>query len=319
MSSSDATLDGLGFTPALFVRGRASIADLFTPRRRCGIYVLHFTDGRLYVGQAAEVTRRYVQHRKTYTDIEKISFKVVGRKELNAEERHVMGTLETGGLTLRNITFASVPQGDSDFDLIMPPEEQERWLHDLGWIDGAGSRLTNPDLRQRYHERFQRFSGLPNAPQVIEVLRDYVRLGIPAIRRGEVSFWACSCLPGFPSASDVYSRVNINWQEVMTAHSHRGALWFDMHLARSPLKRAFGPPLHGLRRRYPGADFDGHGYAPGGSDQMRVVIPARTVQKFIADPQVLPAIRLLNFRLMKKGPCTFGRYHCLDLADRLIE
>ncbi len=313
-------LEQLGFAPALFVRGRGSIADLFKPKRRCGIYVLHFTDDHFYVGKAVDVTRRYIEHRKTHADIEKISFKVMASVKHAAEERRIIGVLEAEGWPLRNITFASMPKGDSDFDLIMMPEDQERWLHDLEWIDSAGSRLTNPDLRQRYRQTFDHFNGLPHAPQVIDVLRDYVRLGIPAIRRGEVSFWACSCLPAFASPSvGLHSRINIDWQEVMTAFDFEGELWFSVHLARSPLEQAFGASLGRLQRRYPSAEYINHQYDPGGSDQTSFDIPARAIQTFITDPHILPAIRLFNVRLMKKGPCTFGRYHCLDLADRLIE
>ena len=310
----------LGFAPALFVHGRESIADLFKPKQRCGIYVLHFTDGHFYVGKAVDVTRRYVEHRKTHADIEKISFKVMGSEKHAAEERRIIGVLETEGWPLRNITFASMPKGDSDFDLIMTPEDQERWLHDLEWIDSAGSRLTNPDLRQRYRKKFDRFNDMPHAAQVVDVLRDYVRLGIPAICRGEVSFWACSCLPIFVSPLDyAYSRININWQEVLTAYSDGNEPWFSVHLARSPVEHAFGQSLRRLRQRYPNVEQGDVEYAPGGSDQTHFIMNADSLRAMIRDPQILPAIRLFNLRLMKKGPCTFGRYHCLDLADWLIE
>lgn len=310
----------LGFDPAFLVRGRASIADQFPLKRRCGIYILHFTDGDFYVGQAMNVVRRYAQHRVTYTDIEQVSFKPIPNDGLNDEERHVIGVLETEGYPLRNITFASMPKGDSDFDLIMSPEDQERWLHDFEWIDSAGTRLINPDLRQRYRKKFDRFVVMPHAAHILDVLRDYVRFCIPAIRRGEVSFWACSCLPVFVSPLDyAYSRININWQEVLTAYSDGNEPWFSIHLARSPLERAFGASLWRLRRRYLNVEQGDIEYAPGGSDQTHFIMDADNLRAMIRDPQILPAIRLFNLRLMKKGPCTSGRYHCLDLADRLIE
>ena len=51
------------------VAGRASIADLFRPSKRCGLYILHFDNGEFYAGQAIDVTRGYVQHRKVHSDI----------------------------------------------------------------------------------------------------------------------------------------------------------------------------------------------------------------------------------------------------------
>jgi len=50
-------LVAMGFSPWRQVHGRASIADFFKPRRRCGIYVLRFSKEEFYVGQAVDVTR----------------------------------------------------------------------------------------------------------------------------------------------------------------------------------------------------------------------------------------------------------------------
>ena len=132
MSQDYATrlLEKLGFPASRYVRGRASIADMFRPGKRCGIYLLHCSNAEYYAGQAADVTRRYVQHRKTHADIERISFKRVRRDRLDIEERRVIWALEEAGIYLRNIALTSIPHGASDFDLIMSPEEQERWLVD---------------------------------------------------------------------------------------------------------------------------------------------------------------------------------------------
>jgi hypothetical protein len=132
------------------VKGRASIADLLKSDERCGIYVLHFANGEFYAGQAVDVTRRYVQHRKTHDDIDKIAFKRVPRNKLNDEERTVIWHLEQKGCSLRNVTFTSIPKGESDFDLVMSIEEQERWLNDLDYVEDSGDRLTNPDVRRKY-------------------------------------------------------------------------------------------------------------------------------------------------------------------------
>jgi hypothetical protein len=118
---------------------------------------------------------------------------------------------------------------------------------------------------------------------------------------------------------NVLSRVNIYWQEVFTAFVHKKELWFSLHMARSPLEEAFGTDLGLLVKRYPTAEHIDHRYKPGGQDQTRFEIPVKGVMAFITDSSVIAAIRLLNLRLMKKGPCNFGRFHCMDLADRIIE
>lgn len=87
-------LEVMGFSRWRHVHGRASIADLFKPQKRRGIYVLRFSNGEFYVGQAVDVTRRYAQHRKTYSDIEEIAFKPVPKDKLGEEERSLIGRLE---------------------------------------------------------------------------------------------------------------------------------------------------------------------------------------------------------------------------------
>lgn len=304
----------IGFSQPQHVQSRASIADLFKPNKRCGIYVLYFSNGEFYAGQAIDVTRRYAQHRIKYKDIEKIAFKQVSKTKLNDEERTTIWLLEQDGRVLRNITFASIPRGESDFDLIMPPAEQTWWLEDLSYVDDGGDRLIDPALRRRYHERFQNLLKMPYAQVVFDVLQTYVKAGIPAIRRGEVSFWGCSCLP----ASSVYSRININWQEVFTAFVNEGELWFSLHVANSPFAQTSSGALDRLLKRYPSARAFDHRYAPGGPDQTNLKVPVKAAKAFIREPEVSSAIRLFNLRLMQKGPCTYGRFHCMDLADLLV-
>ena len=307
-------LEEMGFTPPQYVEGRASIADLFKPHERCGIYVLHFANGEFYAGQTVDVTRRYIAHRNSHDDIAKISFKAIEKSQLDDEERAVIWQLEQSGWSLRNITFTSIPKGESDFDMIMLPQDQERWLHDSSFVDGSGTRLVDPDLRRKYHNRYKRFLQMPQADKVIDVLKTYARFGIPAIQRGEVSFWCVSCLP----KNDVYSRINIYWQEVLTVFTSENKLWFSFHLADSPFERLSNGALNLLFERYPQVGTFDHQYKPGGVDQIAIEVPSTVAQAFITDPDVLPSIRLFNLRLMKKGPCNFGRYHCMDLADKLI-
>lgn len=312
---SASLLDELGFPQMRYIRGRTSIADMYKRGERCGIYVLRFANGEFYAGKSVEVTRRYVGHRIKHRDIEEITFRRVLERELNHEERNVIEQLESNGVPLRNITFASIPKGESDFDLIMPPAEQSRWLEDLSYVDDEGERLIDPDLRRRYERQFERLLKMPYAQEVFDILQTYVKAGIPAIRRGEVSFWACSCLP----TSNVYSRINVNWQEVLTVFDSDGSLWFSFHLADSPLEEPFGDNPELLFERHPTLVWEDHRYAPGGSDQIRLLIRgAENAKTFITDVDILPAIRLFNLRLMQKGPCTYGRFHCMDLADVLV-
>lgn len=302
------------------VQGRDSIADLFPSGKRCGVYILQFSDGEIYAGQALDVTRRYVQHRKIHCDIEKIRFRRVAKEYLDEEERSLIWTLEREGYRLRNITFTSIPKGESDFDRIVSAEEQERWLKDTSYIDLSGSRIVNLELRRKYSRKFQRFAALPYFNEITEVLRKYVHAGIPAPLRSELSFWACSCLPSYSYSNvTIYSRINIYWQEVFTASTHKGNTKFSFHLALSPLEEAFGESLSPLLEKFPSLKTTDHFYEPGGQNQINLVIEgADSANIFLQQKEIVSAMRLFNLRLMKKGTCAFSRYHCMDLADRLI-
>lgn len=312
-------LTELDFEVTYFVQGRASVADLFKPEKRCGIYVLHFFDGVFYCGQAKDVTRRYVQHSKNHLDIEKISFKVIEENQLDVIEKRCIEQLEKKGFRLRNIALTSIPYGPSDFDTIMSLDEQAKWLADPNYSDFNGTRVINPELRANYTKKYQKFEQLPYATQATEVLRQYARTCLPAVLRSEVSFWGCSCLPRY-SDNSLYSRVNLNWQEVFTIFDDAGTLGFSWHLAKSPLEKVFGYPFDlKLRLRYPTIEIFNQLYRPGGQDQINLSLQgSKSALKFLSDPKILPAIRLFNMRLMKKGPCVYSRNHCLDLADKLV-
>jgi len=302
------------FSQSRYVRGRSSIADLFLPDERCGLYILHFANGEIYAGQALDVTRRYVQHRKVHADIEEVSFRQVPKNRLDNEERKLIWELEQSGHRLRNITFTSLPKGESDFDLIMPAAEQERWVKDPSYVDFDGSRIVDPELRRRYSKKFESFTAMPGSDEVTDVLRSYAQLGLPAFRRGEVSFWSVTCIP----ERDVYARINIYWQEVVTVFVAETELWLSLHMADSPFTPLSDEAVALLFERHPALGVTDHKYRPGGPDQVNFTLPVATARPFLSDPAVLPAIRLFNLRLMKKGPCNFGRYHCMDLADELV-
>lgn len=307
-------LAGLGFPSPIDIRGRSSIADLFNPGQRCGIYVLFFETGEHYAGQAVDVTRRFCQHRQTHEDVVGISFKPIPENSLNDVEREAIWTMEQNGFRLRNIALTSIPKGESDFDLIMSKADQERWLHNFDFIDDAGPRLTAPDLRGKYCKKYERLMKKPHASDVIQILRTYVRLGIPAIRRGELDFWSVSCLPG----KNIYARINVNWQEVCAIFDIGDGLFLGLQIAKSPLDQYTWADRLKLRFQYPRYIRNGHIYSSGGSDQTRIELPVDYFEAFIQEPQILSAIRLFNLRLMKKGPNNNGRYHCLDLADNLV-
>lgn len=321
MSEIAEVLTTLGFPSLRSVQGRVSIADIFLVGKRCGIYVLQFQNGEVYAGQALDVTRRYVQHSKTHNDIVSIGFKQVPQEKLNDEERTSIWELEQRGFPLRNIIFTSIPKGESDFDLVMPLAEQQKWLDDFSFQGFGGTRAQDDTLRRKYHQNFLRFSKRPSSEEAITILQRYVEQGIPVPVRSEMAFWGCSCLPGSSQPGiAVYSRININWQEVLTVFDVQGVFTSSFHLALSPLERSFGSSLDAMFEKYPMLISTEHFYEPGGHDQLHLEIEgAENALNLLQDTDIIKAIRLFNLRLMKKGACAYSRYHCMDLADRLLE
>lgn len=329
MSSVDETLLQLGFLKTYQVKGRATVADLFRPSRRCGIYVLHFSNGQHYVGKAVDVVRRYAQHRHTHTDIEKISFKRVAVSKLDAEEKATVRAVEIYGFRLRNIQLVSFSYGETDFDLIMSPEDQERWLNDLSYQDLAGERVVDELQRSRYRQRFLQFEQMPLAREIIRVLHEYIRNCVPAIKRGEKSFWICSCLPN--NSKMLYSRINLGWQTTLEAYVYEGKRLFRWCLTRFMAEQVFELSLQQVNREFEMViSFENYtemevvveksGLTQGGQDQVWInVFGSENALRLIQDSYMLAAIRVFNLGLLQKGPCPYGRNHCLDLADKLIE
>lgn len=328
--SIDEILTATGFPNSPQVQGRSSVADLFR-RRRCGIYVLHFSNGDYYVGQTVNVVRRFAQHRHNHDDIQKISFKQVHKKQLDDEERSTVYVLENGGFRLRNIQIVSFSYGETDFDLIMSGDEQDKWLNDLDYQDLAGDRVVDDVLRSNYTRRFKQFCQLPFSDEITHVLREYVRNSVPAVRRGEVAFWAISCLPPSPSNA-LYARVNVGWQTAFDAYVVDGKPTFYWYLTRSLAEKVLGVSLNDLEDDFvypftlfePYADMEvfltNSPLVKGGEDQVWVIVEGSTnVLRLMRDDYLLAAVRLFNFGLVQKGPCPWGKNHCLDLADKLVE
>jgi len=310
----------LGFGEPRHVHERASIADLFRPGQRCGIYVLHCCDDEYYAGQAVDIVRRYTQHRLTHEDIVWVSFMPVPRERLDSEERRVIWALESAGVRLRNISLVSVPVGETDFDLIMPVDEQKEWISGSAVDRDSGGRFDDADLRRRYQRKFARLAAMNEYEQILPVLQSYVKQVVPRARAGEVSFWCCSCLPPSGHAGvTLFFRINIYLQEVLTGGRDSEGLFFSFHVASSPLDETYGDHSEQLFEQHQGLCADDHFYPSGGSDQLRLEVGSvGDALALLDDPVIRHAIKVFNLRLMRKGPCLNKANHCLALADAII-
>jgi hypothetical protein len=314
-------LKNLGFEEATFVKGRYSVADLFKPKERCGIYILHFGNGQYYVGLATDFVRRYNQHRKIHLDIERVSFKIFEEERLKEEEKEIAQILQSEGFSLRNIQLVSIVEGETDLDLLMTLEEQERFMSDLTFNNMDGDKFEDEEQRIKYTNNYIALSKFSYFDRFVDAIRIYVQIGIPLPWKTEYSFWCIST----PSGSPKLSRININWQEVSTFVFEKDDFYITFHLAYSPLADEYGEELDGLFEKFEQLEFmvneenQIHTYKPGGQDQVSFIIPSLIFSDFIALDAVKKAIRTFNLRLMRKGATIYNRYHSFDLSRRIFQ
>lgn len=306
------------FPEFIWVYCRPTIADLFRPIKRCGIYILRFRDNQFYVGQALDVTRRFVQHAKIHDDIQEISFKPIPEKDLNKVEQELVKTLEKKLVKLRNINLTSLPKSETDLDLIIPYNQQQFWLTSNYENKLKEHRIDQPNLQEKYYKKYQRLIKRKEFNESISpFLMEYFKKCVLQPEKTELSFWSLTCLTkAFLDTNHIaLCRLNLFWCEVLT-------LWLDddnkvnytFHLTKSLLTKSY---LKSLKIK--SLIIDDHFYKSGGPDQFLIEVQGiGNALKLLQDENVVLAIKTFNLRLMQKGATVFGRYHCIDLAKEIL-
>ena len=305
--------------PAEFVRvrSRPTVADLFKPEERCGIYVLRFTNGHYYVGQAVDVTRRYVQHLKIWDDIQELSFSCVPQDDLDRIEQKLVERFEAQQVRLRNVNLTSIPKGDADLDLVVPRAEQDEWLARNDAYELQGQSLDEPVLREKQEHKFARLLRHPRFDDAVRnFLSEYLSRCIPQPHRTERSFWSLTCLTrAFSTGSGTaLCRLNVFWADALS-------IWFDRDL--DDLKYSFRATKSllpkGVKATFKVRSLTTYriaGDARGGPDQIYVEVDGvRDASELLRNGRFLTAVKTFNLRQMQMGATSYARYHCLALAQ----
>ena len=301
----------LGFESLQSVTGRTTVVDLVPAAKRVGIYLLGFRTGEAYVGLSTNIANRFVQHARTHEDIDWFTFKMISQSQLAMEERRCIESVERAGFKLRNISLASFAPSNADLDAIISPQEQNRFLR-----SGIARPQTDlvplaRDLRRKYLKKFGSLMAHPHGLDAVFGLASYLPLALPCPQETQISFWNVTAFVG----SRCPLRVNVNWQEVFSAHVFNGELVFFLQVARHPLANAFGKAIREIGRCLAPAEITSFHYAPGGQDQVRLLVRNSDFENMLKCQPVVHAIREMNLRLMRKGPCMWGRNHCPQLFD----
>ncbi|GIJ48399.1 hypothetical protein Val02_52850 [Virgisporangium aliadipatigenens] len=277
----------------LAVGGLRTLAHLVSRSRgRCGIYVLVFADGEYYVGQAVDVVVRFAAHRDTYADIVEVLFWRVPRAELDEAERALIRRLEDGDLRLRHVVHAAGRLGASDFDHLVPPVEQERWLASAPPVH-TGAEDGRPDL-----------AGL------VPVLRRYVLGTIPFPRRTELHYWTVGTGPDLLSVS-VHATETLR---VGAADGDAARTPITVHVDLPTVIARWGT-VERFQERVPWA----HASRAEHGVLCLDVAGAPALSRLLDADGVVEAARRLHLDEMRKGPALNWRTHSLDLADLLLE
>lgn len=334
------------------VSGGQPIDHLYRAGRRCGIYVLEFENGDLYVGQSKDVVKRYLSHRKRHMDIAVIHFKPHPQANLTAEERLITRTLEKHGWPMRNISNVTFTRSQAKFDEIMPKDLQDAWIADANMEYFGEPALLDPKHYTSTEARFDRLTRQPKWEIAAEIGSYYLKHCIPAWQQTETSYWSLSCMPTY--TEPVYFRFNVGFQMVFDIFRNEDQLVCSWYLSRdlaeagldNLLKRTSTDDsvssvaelltLKGIKRRVlfssdgpniPEEDsfwaltIDPSALVHGGSDQVVVTTIGTYGAKILFEPEFISACRRFNVGLMQKSRVP-GRYvesHCLDLADLMSD
>ena len=232
----------------------------------------------------------------------------------------------------------------SSFNALMAPRDQERFLVDPSYVDADGERVDDFPLRVKYGVRYTSIQKMPRYEDCVAVTRAYVRACIPAFVRSEQAYWNVT---GRPGGKWAVLRVNMNWQinyDVFT--DWQGGYVYRVFLWREYLDSLFGGQVDRHYEPRPAVPFSiydrqepeeplrltlstGHtlacdwlksGLVAGGVDQIILRVFSRDdALALLDDPQMIRAARIFALNLARMGKTPFGRYHCFDLADRLVE
>ena len=113
----------------------ALISRIYIPHNRRGIYVLEFSNGEFYVGQAKNVVTRFAQHRygninhvDPWTGVEKLWFMPVPAvMSLDSIEYQEIQGFRADGKRLRNRLGNVGHDQPFSLDLEIPVEDQQAW------------------------------------------------------------------------------------------------------------------------------------------------------------------------------------------------
>ena len=200
--------------------------------------------------------------------------------------------------------------------------EQQR-----AWLDGEttladSERAHSDDLEQRfkYAARFEKLLRLPQAEDVLDILRLYAATCLPIPRRTERFYWSVSCLP---SSDRALVRVNASWMELFALLPEGEDLLARLILHLSDFTTdgsaepdQLDPAL--LESCVERPEDVSHSFWNRPDIFIVKVRGSVWIRKFLGHPRALRAIRRFNLTHMNRGRNAYQASHCYSLADVML-
>ena len=314
-------IEELGFPPIQSTATLKSIANFFPYKKnRCGIYLLMLPSGCFCIGKSKTVVRRFAQHLAAHEKILGFSFIPTKISRLDATERDLIFRAQALGLVLTNSTHVAHIVGETDLDLVVPPDQQERWLKENTTVSNdfnQGKIVLDESHLACFSRQYTRFMASDYHDAVVCLLRKYISSCIIAPDLTEYAFWSLSCMPS-TSAGTRIAVVNAGMMELLVIgllEGRGGPLSAFINVSEAILSKNDALVNFMISD---GIGFTYPLYRDSGNDCCQVYFLVEDHDWIFKDPTFRAAAADLSLRIMRKRPTIFSKYHCKQLADEVL-
>ena len=184
-------------------------------------------------------------------------------------------------------------------------------------------KIVLPEIQQiRFSKHFARFEKHPLSQRALGLFKQYVWGCVPGPRRTEYSFWSVSCMPS--TNHHTWPRllcVNAGVMELFVAgweKQNTNVLWSFVNVAEDILLEHWAS-LDELAKAFPFVEVVRRGYRDAGQHQVSLhIYDGGPMEQLLVDPGISKAAAVLSLRVMRKRATIYGKYHCVQLANRAL-
>lgn len=286
-----------------------SLACFFSQsQERRGIYVLSFTDGTEYVGQAVDILSRYRSHARRYSDaIVCIDFAPTPRLSLDTLELLTIRWRQENGARLRNRLLVGPVEATHSLDHWTPLTYPLTFaVYAIGSELDAVNRVERDTMELQPLRSFARLLERPDAQAIIDALAAYLHHVLPRPGLTEQRSWVVTAMPRSDDGMHRLAGLTIhNVQVLAFIEDNRRSTRVIMNVADRPQ----------LDDRY-GAQVVR--YHPIHETMQRAQLTlGSAIDALYQDPNLCSAARRAASNLMHGGPSLVSRFHCFPLADAI--